>query len=106
MVCGHSFCEECSTNLRRCALCRRSLKSSSRVTNYSLLSLVSKLEQEKREMVDKQIETEVSEFRQKTIRIARKSSESEIAMKALVKLMTVNGLLGRLMATYSKVKPN
>lgn len=45
--CGHSVCAECSTNLRNCPLCRKRLQpAAQRPTNYSLLSLVERLNQQ------------------------------------------------------------
>jgi len=55
LVCGHSFCADCSDNLKKCPLCRRRLSAGyPRVTNYSLLSLVDRMQTEnKREQKDK-----------------------------------------------------
>ena len=45
--CGHSVCAECSANLRNCPLCRKRLQpAAQRPTNYSLLSLVERLNQQ------------------------------------------------------------
>ena len=107
--CGHSFCQECSENLKRCALCRRSVKASSRATNYSLLSLVSKLEQDKKEMVDKQVETDArvcSRPKQMVSKSTEKNHDTIMAMKILLKLVNVHALLGKLMISNSKAKPN
>lgn len=47
LICGHSFCGDCSENLKKCPLCRRRLSVGyQRVTNYSLLSLVDRIGQE------------------------------------------------------------
>lgn len=107
--CGHSFCEECSVNLKRCALCRRSAKASTRATNYWLMSLVSKLEQEKKDMVDKQIETDgLTVIRPKTVasRPTDKNMDALMAMKVLLKLVSVHALLGKLMISNSKSNTN
>ena len=60
IVCGHSFCHDCSNDLRKCPLCRKKLSSNyTRVTNYSLLSLVSRMESVgKKETRDQEIQTE------------------------------------------------
>ena len=60
IVCGHSFCSDCSDNLKKCPMCRRRLSAGyQRVTNYSLLSLVGRLEQNSRkETRDQQVQTE------------------------------------------------
>ena len=104
--CGHSFCQECSENLKRCALCRRSVKASSRATNYSL---VSKLEQDKKQMVDKQVETDkmvCSRPKQMVSKSTEKNTDALMAMKILLKLVNVHALLGKLMISNSKAKPN
>ena len=42
--CGHSFCQDCSPNLKKCQLCRRKITSSTtRATNYTLLSMIDKV---------------------------------------------------------------
>ena len=44
-VCGHSFCSQCTPGIRSCPLCRRKLpQGRAPVKNYSLLSLVEKVE--------------------------------------------------------------
>ena len=60
-VCGHSFCSQCTPGIRSCPLCRRKLpQGRAPVKNYSLLSLVEKvdstLDVEKKEQ---QTQTEV-----------------------------------------------
>ena len=107
--CGHSFCQECCENLKRCALCRRSVKASSRATNYSLLSLVSRLEQDKKEMVDKQVETEgavLSRPKQMVSKSTEKNHDSLMAMKILLKLVNVQSQLSRLIISNSKASSN
>ena len=58
--CGHSFCQECSAMVRSCPLCRQRVPNNqSRRTNYSLLSLIEKLERNQpREMTNQQTQTE------------------------------------------------
>ena len=60
LVCGHSFCADCSDNLKKCPLCRRRLSAGyPRVTNYSLLSLVDRMQTEnKREQRDQEVQTD------------------------------------------------
>ena len=46
LLCGHSYCSDCSQGLRHCPLCRKKVPSNMpRITNYSLLSLIEKNEQ-------------------------------------------------------------
>ena len=43
LICGHSYCYECLILLKKCPLCRtRVVQSTSRPTNYALLSLIEK----------------------------------------------------------------
>ena len=60
LICGHSLCEDCSESLKKCPLCRRKLQSGYiRATNYSLVSLIDKLEAvEKKEFKDQEVQTE------------------------------------------------
>jgi hypothetical protein len=59
LVCGHSLCEDCSEDLKKCPLCRRKITATSRATNYSLVSLIEKLERvEQREFKDQEVQTE------------------------------------------------
>ena len=45
LVCGHSFCDACSSMVRCCPLCRHQVPLNHvKRTNYSLLSLLEKLE--------------------------------------------------------------
>ena len=48
LLCGHSYCSDCSQGLRHCPLCRKRVPSNMpKITNYSLLSLIDKNEQVK-----------------------------------------------------------
>ena len=45
LICGHSFCGECAGLVRACPLCRQRVPTNMpRRTNYSLLSLLEKME--------------------------------------------------------------
>ena len=47
LACGHSFCGDCAAVVRSCPLCRHRLPQNyQRRTNYSLLSLIEKLERQ------------------------------------------------------------
>ena len=57
--CGHSLCEECSDGMRKCPLCRKKFLGTARSTNYSMVSLLEKLERlDKKEFKDAQVQTE------------------------------------------------
>ena len=60
ITCGHSFCDDCSTGLRKCPLCRRKLAYGyQRITNYSLLSQVGRIEQaNQRETKHQEVQTD------------------------------------------------
>ena len=59
LVCGHSLCEECSEDLKKCPLCRRKITAQARSTNYSMVSLLEKLDRvEKKEFRDQTVQTE------------------------------------------------
>jgi len=60
IVCGHSYCSDCSENLKKCTVCRRRLSHGyERATNYSLLSLVERLgTAARKETKDQQVQTD------------------------------------------------
>ena len=60
IVCDHWFCSECSSNLKRCPICRKKLiPGYQRTTNYSLLSLLERLRTiERRETKSQQVQTD------------------------------------------------
>ena len=60
LICGHSYCYDCSVLLKKCPLCRvRLVQNGSRPTNYALLSLIEKAENiTLPEMRDQHIQTE------------------------------------------------
>ena len=59
--CGHSFCSECAGGLRHCPLCRKKLVSGyPRSKNYSLLSLLDRVNQVKPIVETRDQETQTS----------------------------------------------
>jgi hypothetical protein len=59
LPCGHSFCRDCSMSIRSCSLCRQRFSSTiQRKTNYSLLSLLDKVNKPDIETKDQQIQTD------------------------------------------------
>ena len=42
--CGHSFCQECGKGIKKCPLCRKSVKS--KINDLTLQSIINKLEGE------------------------------------------------------------
>ena len=104
ITCGHSFCQDCCENLRKCPLCRRRLQNNStRVTNYSLLSLVNRLENEgTKEMKDQEVQTEKQPKRPKS-RPAQgaQSIPTTMALSAIVKLSRIQQMLAKTFVTHS-----
>ena len=98
LICGHSLCEDCSEDLKKCPLCRRKLQSGyARATNYSLVSLIDKLEAvEKKEYKDQEVQTE----KQKRSYSTRQShgfkvegNGHSLALSAIMKLTKVQQML-------------
>ena len=60
LSCGHSFCDACSTLVRSCPLCRHRITAAHpKRTNYSLLSLLQKLETNRQiERAEQQTQTD------------------------------------------------
>jgi hypothetical protein len=98
IVCGHSFCQECSVDLKKCPLCRRRLQTGyNRATNYSLLSLVNRIEQVgKKETRDQEVQTETQARPYKPRSGPRiEPSAPALAMSAIVKLTRVQQMLAK-----------
>lgn len=62
-TCGHTYCRDCSTSIRRCPLCRKKLPSGYVwPINYALASFVEKVEQvardSRKQKVDMQVQTD------------------------------------------------
>lgn len=78
--CGHTYCRDCSTNMRRCALCRKKLPSSYQwPANFALMSLLDKITSNARnqatQMSSKEVQTDVIAPR-RTSRSRRTLSEA------------------------------
>lgn len=73
LVCGHSFCDACSSMVRSCPLCRHRIPSNHlKRTNYSLLSLLEKLEQGPvNERVEQQTQTDLESVSSSSTRLNR-----------------------------------
>jgi hypothetical protein len=111
IVCGHTFCPQCSTDLRKCPLCRRRLQNGyTAVTNYSLLSLVNRMEQAgKKETKDQEVQTEKI-TRAVPPRTGLGSvvdkSPGALALDVIVKLSRVQQVLARSFTLNSNRRPN
>ena len=97
IICGHSFCVECSKELRKCPICRRKLQNGyTSATNYSLLSLVNRMEtMEKKDTKDQEVQTEKIK-RQITPRNLSGSGSrtpSGLALTAIIKLTRIQHML-------------
>lgn len=108
IICGHSYCEECSERLRSCPLCRIPLKKGySKSTNFSLLSLVSKLENDKKDMMNKEVQTDMSLLNQVHTRPLKERSRKEsnqalVVLHIIMKLTSIQNQLGKWMVQNSK----
>ena len=80
--CGHSCCRDCSMEVRACSICRQRFSSSfQRRTNYSLLSMIDKLEKNTRDHAaqrtmtqETQTQTDIHVARQPVVRRQRQQS--------------------------------
>ena len=100
LICGHSLCQDCSLDLRKCPLCRRKLHTGySRSTNYSLLSLVNRLEQAgPKEKKDQQVQTEkiYRPQRPRHTPIGRSDGNGQsLALAVILKLSKVQEMVSR-----------
>lgn len=71
LSCGHTFCQECSDNLDKCPICRKKQRAGrERPTNYSLLSLVSRVTEAgtaRKETRDEETQTDKQPRKKSTI---------------------------------------
>lgn len=100
LLCGHSFCGDCSSDLRKCPLCRRRLQSGyTRSTNYSLLSLVNRLETApKKETRDQEVQTEKQPrpYTQRQMGLSRTDGNPQtLALSVILKLTKVQDMVAR-----------
>lgn len=60
IVCGHCFCAECASDLRRCPMCRKKLiPGYQKSTNYTLLSVLERMRViERRETRSQEVQTD------------------------------------------------
>lgn len=111
LICGHSFCQECSTDLNKCPLCRKKLKRGySRPTNYSLLSLLNRIElQDKKETHDKEVQTEEQKrtyTRRSTQTAPADKTASFVALAIIGKLTKIQHMLLQTCKGNSNQQPN
>ena len=103
IACGHSFCADCSADLRKCPLCRRRLSVGyQRVTNYSLLSVLDRMGQEnKKQMKDQVMQTDS----QIAVRRRLRADEAETCRPARPKPMVIKlGHLGQGLFKHLELK--
>lgn len=104
IICGHSFCTECCKNLLKCPICRTKISSRTpKVTNYSLLSLVNRLDQsEIKEMKDQEVQTEKPPKPPKpTIPPGTIILPPPMALSAILKLTRIQQLLAKTFSANS-----
>jgi hypothetical protein len=80
--CGHSFCDECSSGLRTCPLCRARLpRDNPRTKNFSLISLLERI-RSRPQQIDKkhqEIQTDNSFLSKRIVKYAKKTEQQEIS---------------------------
>ena len=84
--CGHSYCSECSVNLIQCPLCRKKLVHGyARVRNYSLLSLLERINNHKTESRNQEVQTDHTIIAKKAKKVPKnlESVETEMLTKPL-----------------------
>ena len=84
--CGHSYCSDCSVGLTQCPLCRKRLVHGyARVRNFSLLSLLERINTHKIESRDQQVQTEHTVIAKKNKKppLSLEAGSSEMLMKPL-----------------------
>lgn len=103
--CGHSFCQECAAGFNKCPLCRRRIQAgAARPTNYSLLSLATRVnEAGRKETRDAQVQTETPPKLHRAI-VPRgvEVITPGVALSVVVKLTRIQQQLVR----FFKVAPN
>ena len=109
LICGHSLCQQCSTDLNKCPLCRKRLMAgAARPTNYSLLSLLNRINESGRiETKDVEIQTEKPPRLKKPI-IPRgvEVITSGLALEVVVKLSRIQHQLLKMFKSNSNKQPN
>ena len=107
--CGHSFCQECSRVINRCPLCRKRVQAGAeKPTNYSLLSLVSRIN-EVGTKVTKDEETQTEKPQRLKKAIIPQGLEvitPGIALSVIVKMTRIQQQLVKLFTVNSNRRPN
>ena len=95
IICGHCFCAD-SSNLKRCPICRKKLiPGYQRTTNYSLLSLLERLQTlERRDTKSQQVQTDYI-LSPSTYRARRVRSEPQTGQQAQQTVKVSNQLTFR-----------
>jgi len=109
LVCGHSLCQECSTGLNKCPLCRKRLQAGiARPTNYSLLSLLNRLNDSVRvETKDAEMQTEKPpRLKRAIIPRGMEVVTPGIALEVVVKLSRIQQQLLKLFKSNSNPQAN
>ena len=91
LVCGHSFCQQCSSGLNKCPLCRKRFQSGTKPTNYSLLSLVNRVNQVgHKETRDVEIQTEKPVRQTRSVAPQNRETVTPgLALTLILKLTTI-----------------
>lgn len=110
LACGHSLCNQCSAELNRCPLCRKRLLAGAvRPTNYSLLSLLNRLNESERAVETKDVEMQTEKPQRLKRPIIPRGVEvitPGVALEVVVKLSRIQQQLLRLFKSSSNPQPN
>ena len=108
--CGHSLCQHCSGEVQRCPICRKRLTAPpNRPTNYSLLSLMNRLNESVREKETRDVEMQTEKPPRLKKAIIPRGMEvvtPGIALEVVVKLSRIQQQLLKMFKQNSNLAPN
>ena len=109
ILCGHSFCQDCSGHLNKCPICRKRIATNQpRPTNYSLLSLVNRVNSVgRKETKDVEIQTEKPpKLTRPLIPRGMQVTTPGITLSVMVKLCKIQQQLAKIFHTNSNPTAN
>ena len=109
ILCGHSFCQDCSGHLQKCPICRKRIATNQpRPTNYSLLSLVNRVNSVgRKETKDVEIQTEKPpKLTRPLIPRGMQVTTPGITLSVMEKLSKIKQQLAKIFHANSNLTPN